>query len=56
LPCRIADLTGKRGHKFTLERAVFLTALHRVFVSGSDPAADRWREDYAIAGVHPTVF
>jgi Transposase DDE domain len=51
--CRavIADLAGKRGHKFTLERAVFLTVLHRLFVSGSDRAADRWRENYAIAGV-----
>jgi Transposase DDE domain len=51
--CRavIADLAGKRGHKFTLERAVFLTVLHRLFVSGSDRAADRWRADYAIAGV-----
>jgi Transposase DDE domain len=51
--CRavIADLARKRGHKFTLERAVFLTVLHRLFVSGSDRAADRWREDYAITGV-----
>ena len=29
----------------------FLTVLHRLFVSGSDRAADRWREDYAITGV-----
>jgi hypothetical protein len=28
-----------------------LTVLHRLFVSGSDRAADRWREDYAIVGV-----
>src|ERR1700750_788573 len=51
--CRavITELAGKRGHKFALERAVFLTVLHRLFVSGSDRAADRWREDYAIAGV-----
>src|SRR6476469_4345920 len=51
--CRavIADLAGKRGHKFALERAVFLTVLHRLFVSGSDRAADRWREDYALADV-----
>ena len=51
--CRavIADLAGARGHKFALERAVFLTVLHRLFVSGSDRAADRWREDYTIAGV-----
>src|SRR6516164_9243451 len=33
------------------DRAGFLTVLHRLFVSGSDRAADRWREDYAIAGI-----
>jgi hypothetical protein len=51
--CRavIAELAGKRKHGLALERAVFLTVLHRLFVSGSDRAADRWREDYAIAGV-----
>src|SRR5262245_43875483 len=51
--CRavICDLAGARAHKFALERAVFLTILHRLFVSGSDRAADRWREDYAIADV-----
>jgi hypothetical protein len=50
--CRavITALSGKRKHGFALERAVFLTVLHRLFVSGSDRAADRWREDYAIAG------
>ena len=37
---------GQRKHGFALERAVFLTVLHRLFVSGSDRAADRWREDY----------
>jgi len=48
--CRavVSELAGKRKHGFALERAVFLTVLHR---SGSDRAADRWREDYAIAGV-----
>jgi DDE family transposase len=51
--CRavITELAGKRKHGFALERAVFLTVLHRLFVSGSDRAADRWREDYTIAGV-----
>ena len=51
--CRavVTELAGKRKHGFALERAVFLTVLHRLFVSGSDRAADRWREDYAIAGV-----
>jgi Transposase DDE domain len=52
--CRtvITELAGNRKHGFALERAVFLTVLHRLFVSGSDRAADRWREDYAIAGVN----
>ena len=30
---------------------MFLPVLHRMLVSGSDRVADRWREDYAIAGV-----
>src|SRR5262245_65240717 len=47
--CRavITELSGRRKHGFALERAVYLTVLHRLFVSGSDRAADRWREDYA---------
>jgi hypothetical protein len=47
----IAELAGKRKHGFALERAVFLTVLHRTFISGSDRAADRWRDDCAIADV-----
>ncbi len=51
--CRavITELAGSRKHGFALERAVFLTVLHRLCCGGSDRAADRWREDYAIAGV-----
>src|SRR5947209_9913935 len=51
--CRavIEELSGARKHGFALERAVFFTVLHRLFIGGSDRAADRWREDYAIAGV-----
>ena len=51
--CRkvIEDLAGSRKHGFPLERAVFLTVLHRLFTGGSDRAADRWREDYTIDGV-----
>jgi hypothetical protein len=47
----ITELAGKRKHGFALERAVFLTVLHRIFISGSDRAADRWRDDCGIAGV-----
>jgi hypothetical protein len=45
------ELAAKRKHGFALERAVFLTVLHRIFISGSDGAADRWRDDCAIADV-----
>ena len=42
-------LEGRR-FEFDLERAVYLTTLHRLFASGSDRSAERWREDYRIAG------
>ena len=45
------QLARERQHGFALERAVFLTVLHRLFAGGSDRAADRWREDYRIDGV-----
>jgi hypothetical protein len=47
----IAALAAGRGHRFALERAVFLTVLHRLMAGGSDLAADRWREDYRITGI-----
>jgi Transposase DDE domain len=46
----ITALARGRGHRFALERAVFLTVLHRLMRGGSDLAADRWREDYRILG------
>ena len=50
--CRavIEDLAAARGFGFSLERACFLTVLHRLMVSGSDRSADAWREDYRIDG------
>jgi hypothetical protein len=41
---------GNRKFEFPVERAVFLTVLHRLFVSGSDRAAEKWREDYRVEG------
>ena len=51
--CRevIENLARARHHDFALERAVFLTVLHRLFAGGSDRAAGRWRQDYRIEGV-----
>ena len=46
----IRDLLAGRGFGFEVERAVFATVLHRLFVSGSDRACDKWIEDYAIPG------
>ena len=47
----IKDLLASRNFEFDVERAVFLTVLHRLFVSGSDRACERWRRDYEIEGV-----
>jgi hypothetical protein len=47
--CR-AVLTAQRQFTCAVERAVFLTVLHRLFVSGSDRAAEKWRADYHIDG------
>jgi hypothetical protein len=35
---------------FDVERAVFVTTLHRLMVSGSDRACEKWLEDYDIPG------
>jgi len=46
----IERLLAGRRFEFDVERAVFLTVLHRLFASGSDRAADKWRQDYQIDG------
>jgi len=47
----IKDLLRERKFKFDVERAIFLTVLHRLFTSGSDRSCERWRRDYVIEGV-----
>ena len=47
----IKGLLAERKFKFDVERAIFLTVLHRLFESGSDRSCEKWRRDYAIAGV-----
>lgn len=51
LPRIFQRLLAERKFEFDVERAVFLTVLHRLFASGSDRAAEVWREKYAIRGV-----
>jgi hypothetical protein len=50
--CRavIEALLAGRGFEFPLERAVFVTVLHRLMVSGSDRACEKWMADYRIDG------
>jgi hypothetical protein len=46
----IEQLLGGRRFECDIERAVFLTVLHRLFNPGSDRAADKWKADYQIEG------
>ncbi|MCX6927121.1 MAG: IS1634 family transposase, partial [Verrucomicrobia bacterium] len=39
-----------RQYEFDVERAIYLTVMHRLFASGSDRAAERWREAYRLPG------
>lgn len=49
-PKILQQLLQKRRFEFSIERAVFLTVLHRLFVSGSDRACEYWKQSYAITG------
>jgi transposase len=46
----LEDLLRDRHFEFPVERAVFLTVLHRLMAPGSDRAAEQWKQDYAISG------
>src|SRR5512144_2824202 len=49
----IEQLLDGRRFEFNVERAIFLTVLHRLFDPASDRAADTWRTDYQIEGCEP---
>lgn len=46
----IKKLLIGRKFEFDVERAIFLTVLHRLMVSGSDRFCEKWRRDYLIPG------
>src|SRR5262249_4770881 len=50
--CRdvLRELLAERRFEFPVERAVFLTVLHRLCAPASDRAAARWKRDYALDG------
>jgi hypothetical protein len=50
--CRqvVEQLAKRRNFGFSLERAVFASVLHRLLMSGSDRACEKWLDAYQIAG------
>ena len=50
IPAVLERQLSGRKFEFPVERVVFLTALHRLFDPGSDRAAERWAEEYAVQG------
>jgi hypothetical protein len=46
----LGELLAGRRFEFPVERAVFLTVLHRLLAPGSDRAADKWKHDYLLDG------
>ena len=46
----LQQLLAGRRFEFPVERAVFLTVLHRLLQPGSDRAADKWKHDYLLDG------
>lgn len=47
----VKKMLAERKFEFDVERAIFLTVLHRLMVSGSDRFCEKWRCDYFIEGV-----
>ncbi len=52
LPEILQDLLKGRRFEFSIERAIFLTVLHRLFSPGSGRAAEVLRTGYAISGAN----
>jgi hypothetical protein len=46
----LQELLRQRQFEFPVERAIYLTVLHRLFESGSDRAAERWKWDVCLPG------
>jgi len=44
------ELLSDRKYEFDVELAVFITVLHRLFISGSDRACEKWMTAYHIKG------
>jgi transposase len=51
MPKLLESLLRDRKFEFAVERAIFVTVLHRLMVSGSDRAAEQWCRSQAIQGI-----
>ncbi len=47
----VKEFPAGRGFGFDVERTVFVSVPHRLFVSGSDRSCGNWMADYAIKGI-----
>ena len=47
----LRDQLSCRAFEFAVERAVFVSVLHRLFVSGSDRSCEKWMADYKIDAI-----
>ena len=46
----LTDLLRQRQFEFPVPQALFLTVVHRLVAPGSDRAAEKWKQEYAIPG------
>jgi len=51
IPKVLQEVLQGRKFEFPVERAIFMTVLHRLMVAGSDRAAEQWCRRYAIDGI-----
>jgi hypothetical protein len=51
VPKILQEMLRGRKFEFPVERVIFMTVLHRLMVTGSDRAAERWCRRYAIDGI-----
>ncbi len=47
----LGSMLHDRRFEFSVERALFVTVLHRLFSPGSDRAAEKWMQQYSIKGI-----
>ena len=56
------EILSDRKYEFDIELTVFITVLHRLFISGSDRSCEKWMTSYRIIGagkykeITPEIF